>query len=55
MKEELKRAFINRIEEILDKPLRDVKIQIDYHYNEVPMLRYDVTEVILPEESENEM
>ena len=55
MKEELKRAFINRIEEILDKPLRDAKIQIDYHYGEVPMLRYDVTEVILQEESENEV
>lgn len=47
MNEELKKAYINKVEELLDKPLRDAKIQIDYHKDECPTIRYDITEIIL--------
>ncbi len=48
MNDDLKKAIIDKVTEIIDKPLRDAKVQIDYHYDEVPLLRYDVTEYILP-------
>ena len=52
MKEELKKAYIAKISELLDKPIRDAKIQIDYHYNEIPTVRYDITEYIIEEDDE---
>ena len=48
-KTEIKKAFINRVSEIFDKPLRDAKIQLDYHWDEVPTIRYDITEYIVPQ------
>jgi frataxin-like iron-binding protein CyaY len=47
-KEEIKKAFIDKVSEILDKPLKDARIQLDYHYDEVSTIRYDVTEYIIP-------
>ena len=47
-KTEIKKAFIDKVSEILDKPLKDARIQLDYHYDEVPTIRYDVTEYIVP-------
>lgn len=53
-KTEIKKAFINKVSEIFDKPLRDAKIQLDYHWDEVPTIRYDITEYIVPQiESED--
>ena len=53
-KTEIKKAFINRVSEIFDKPLMDAKIQLDYHCDEVPTIRYDITEYIVPQaESED--
>lgn len=46
MVEELKKAYINKISELLDKTIRDAKIQIDYHYDTIPTVRYDITEYI---------
>ena len=45
---EIKKAFIDKVSEILDKPLKDARIQLDYPYDEVPTIRYDVTEYIVP-------
>lgn len=50
-KAEIKRAFIGRILEIFDRPLKDARIQLDYHYDEVPTIRYDITEYIIPEQN----
>ena len=47
-KTEIKKAFIDTVSESLDKPLKDARIQLDYHYDEVPTIRYDVTEYIIP-------
>lgn len=47
-KTEIKKAFIDKVSEILDRPLKDARIQLDYHYDEVPTIRYDVTEYIVP-------
>ena len=49
-KTEIKKAFIDKVSEILDKPLKDARIQLDYHYDEVPTIRYDVTEYIIPDQ-----
>ena len=46
----IKKAFIDKVSEILDKPLKDARIQLDYHYDEVPTIRYDITEYIVPEQ-----
>lgn len=54
MNDDLKKTIIDKVTEIIDKPLRDAKVQIDYHYDEVPLLRYDVTEYILPNMCEKE-
>lgn len=48
VKTEIKKAFIDKVSEILDKPLKDARIQLDYHYDEVPTIRYDITEYIVP-------
>lgn len=45
---EIKKAFIDKVSDILDKPLKDARIQLDYHYDEVPTIRYDITEYIVP-------
>lgn len=45
---EIKWAFIDKVSEIFDKPLKDARIQLDYHYDEVPTIRYDITEYIVP-------
>jgi hypothetical protein len=50
MPKELKNEYMGRISELLDLPVRDLKVQINYHYDEVPLLRYDVTEYIKPKE-----
>ena len=47
-KTDIKKAFIDKVTEILDKPLKDARIQLDYHYDEVPTIRYDITEYIIP-------
>ena len=49
-KTDIKKAFINKVSEILDKPLKDARIQLDYHYDEVPTIRYDITEYIVPDQ-----
>ena len=49
-KTEIKKAFIDKVSEILDKPLKDARIQLDYHYDEVPTIRYDITEYIIPDQ-----
>lgn len=54
MEEKLKKAFIEKVSEILDKPLSDAKIQIEYHRHQVPLVRYDVTEYILPSDTQTE-
>ena len=38
-----------RIGELLDRPFIDAKIQIDIHTDEVPTIRYDITELVVPE------
>jgi hypothetical protein len=48
MNEELKKAVINKVEELLDKPLMEAKIQVNYKRDEIPTIRYDITEVLLP-------
>lgn len=54
MKDELRKAYIDRVNELLNLPIRDAKIQIDFHYDEPPTIRYDITEIIIPkEESED--
>lgn len=50
MNDDLKEKFMSKISELLDKPLMDAKIQMDYHLDEVPTIRYDITEVIIPEQ-----
>ena len=45
---EIKKAIIDKVSELLDKPLNDARIQLDYHYDEVPTIRYDITEYIAP-------
>ena len=45
-----------RYNEIVDnaKNYRDMTIQTTFHFDEVPTIRYDITEVIIPEESDSE-
>ena len=47
-------ALKKRYNEIVDsaKNYRDMTIQTTFHFDEVPTIRYDVTEVIIPEEDE---
>lgn len=41
-----------RYNEIVDnaKNYRDMTIQTTFHFDEIPTIRYDITEVIIPEE-----
>ena len=50
--EELKKRY----NEIVDnaKNYRDMTIQTTFHYDEVPTIRYDITEAIIPQESEDQ-
>lgn len=48
--EELKKRYNEIVENA--KNYRDMTIQTTFHYDEVPTIRYDITEVIIPEESE---
>lgn len=45
-----------RYNEIVDnaKNYRDMTIQTTFHFDEIPTIRYDITEVIIPEGSESE-
>ena len=45
-----------RYNEIVDnaKNYRDMTIQTTFHFDEVPTIRYDITEVIIPEERDKE-
>lgn len=36
------------------KNYRDMTIQTTFHFDEMPTIRYDITEVIIPEESDTE-
>lgn len=44
-----------RYNEIVDnaKNYRDMTIQTTFHYDEMPTIRYDITEVIIPEGSDS--
>lgn len=44
-----------RYNEIVEnaKNYRDMTIQTTFHFDEVPTIRYDITEVIFPEESDS--
>lgn len=44
-----------RYNEIVDnaKNYRDMTIQTTFHFDEVPTIRYDITEMIISEESDN--
>lgn len=48
--EEIKKRY----NEIVDnaKNYRDMTIQTTFHYDEIPTIRYDITEVIVPEKCE---
>lgn len=50
--EELKKRY----NEIVDnaKNYRDMTIQTTFHFDEMPTIRYDITEVVIPEESDEE-
>lgn len=50
MKEEIKKAYIKKISELLNRPVSDARIQMEYHHDEAPVIRYDITEYIFPEE-----
>ena len=45
-------ALKKRYNEIVDnaKNYRDMTIQTTFHYDEIPTIRYDITEVFVPEE-----
>ena len=48
--EELKKRYNEIVENA--KNYRDMTIQTTFHFDELPTIRYDITEVIIPEESE---
>lgn len=52
MTNELKEAYIEKISELLEKPIKHAKIQIDYNFDEAPTIRYDITEIIYPKQEE---
>ena len=45
-----------RYNEIVDnaKNYRDMTIQTTFHFDEAPTIRYDITEIVIPEESDSE-
>ena len=50
--EEIKKRYNEIVENA--KNYRDMTIQTTFHFDEVPTIRYDITEVIVPEGSESE-
>ena len=38
-----------RVGELLDRPFISAKIQMDINENQVPTIRYDITELVSPE------
>lgn len=48
--EEIKQAYKDRIDELFSRPFTHAKIQIDWTFDEVPQIRYDITEYIIPKE-----
>lgn len=46
--EELKKRYNEIVENA--KNYRDVTIQTTFHFDEIPTIRYDITEVVIPEE-----
>ena len=46
--EELKKRYNEIVENA--KNYRDMTIQTTFHFDEIPTIRYDITEVIVPEE-----
>lgn len=50
--EELKKRY-NEIVENAEN-CRDMTIQTTFHFGEVPTIRYDITEVVIPKESDSE-
>ena len=50
--EELKKRYNEIVNNA--KNYRDMTIQTTFHFDEVPTIRYDITEVIVPEGSESE-
>lgn len=46
--EELKKRYNEIVENA--KNYRDMTIQTTFHYDEIPTIRYDITEVVVPEE-----
>ena len=48
--EELKKRYNEIVENA--KNYRDMTIQTTFHFDEVPTIRYDITEVIIPKDSE---
>ena len=49
--EKLKKRFNEIVENA--KNYRDMTIQTTFHYDEIPTIRYDITEFIIPEESDS--
>lgn len=54
MKAELKKAYIDRVNELLGTPAMEAKIQISYRCDEVPTIRYDIVERIIPKNESEE-
>lgn len=52
-KNEFRELCKEKVGRLIDRPLRDAKIQIDYHFDEQPTIRYDITEYIIPEGESN--
>lgn len=50
--EELKKRYNEIVENA--KNYRDMTIQTTFHFDEIPTIRYDITEVFIPEESDKE-
>ena len=48
--EEIKKRYNEIVENA--KNYRDMTIQTTFHFDEMPTIRYDITEVIVPEECE---
>lgn len=48
--EEIKKRYNEIVENA--KNYRDMTIQTTFHFDEVPTIRYDITEIIVPDEGE---
>ena len=52
--EEIKQAYKDRIDELFSRPFTHAKIQIDWDFDAVPQIRYDITEYIVPKEGDTD-